>query len=86
MTIKIITAAALTLALAGSALAQDSKPATGGATPAPAVKVEAPKITTPAVAPVTAPAVKVEAPKVMTPVAAPTATPAAKTSGYCSHW
>ena len=55
MTIKLITAAALTVALAFPAFAQDTKATTGGATPAPAVKVEAPKSGTPAVAPATTP-------------------------------
>ena len=57
----LFTTAALTLALAVPAFAQDAKPVIPPATTsqAPAVKVEAPKTTAPAVAP----AAKVEAPK-----------------------
>ena len=57
----LFTAAALSLALAVPAFAQDAKPVIPqtATTPAPATKVEAPKIT----APVVAPAAKVEAPK-----------------------
>ena len=79
---SLITAAALTLALALPAFAQDAKPAippvaapapAATATPAPAPvapAVAAPK----AAAPVAAPAAKVEAPKAATPaVAAPKA-------------
>ena len=83
MTMKLITAAALTLALAVPALAQDSKATTGGATPAPAVKVEAPKATTPAAAPAaTKPAEApkaVEAPKAGSGSGAMTPAPAAAT-------
>ncbi len=81
----LLTSAALTLALAVPAFAQDARPVvpptaapqvTAPVVQAPAVKVEAPK----AAAPVAAPAVKVEAPKVTTPAIAPKAdvkTPAA---------
>lgn len=69
----ILTTAALSLALAMPAFAQDAKPAIPPAAPAdvPAVKPVTPKAATPAVkveAPkAAAPAVKVETPKVVTP-------------------
>lgn len=83
---SLITAAALTLALALPAFAQDAKPAippvaapapaaTATPTPAPvAPAVAAPK----AAAPVAAPAAKVEAPKAATPAVVPPAAAAPK--------
>ena len=83
---SLITAAALTLALALPAFAQDAKPAippvaapapAATATPAPAPvapAVAAPK----AAAPVAAPAAKVEAPKAATPAVVPPAAAAPK--------
>ena len=74
----LLTSAALSLALAVPAFAQDAKPVvpptaapqvTAPAVQVPAVKAEAPK----AAAPVAAPAVRVEAPKAVTPTVAPKA-------------
>jgi hypothetical protein len=62
----MISFAAMTLVLAGSAFAQDVKP-TAPVTGAPAVKVEAPKTLTAPVAGTVAPTGKVEAPKVTAP-------------------
>ena len=76
---NLFTAAALSLALAVPAFAQDAKPTTQPAQPAPAVKVQAPAPTAPA-------APKVEAVKPAAPAATPKteaakpATPAAPTT------
>lgn len=72
----LLTSAALSLALAVSAFAQDAKPVippaaapTTAPVQAPALKIEAPKAT----APVAAPAAKIEAPKATAPAVAPKA-------------
>ena len=83
---SLITAAALTLALALPAFAQDAKPAIPPvAAPAPAATVTpapapvAPAVAAPkAAAPVAAPAAKVEAPKAATPAVVPPAAAAPK--------
>src|SRR5262245_56390098 len=75
MTIKLITATALTLALAVPAFAQDTKATTGGSQPAPVVKTEAPKTDAKTAQPATTPAATtatkpVEAPKAAQPAPA----------------
>ena len=88
---SLITAAALTLALALPAFAQDAKPAippvaapapAATATPAPATPTPAPvapAVAAPkAAAPVAAPAAKVEAPKAAAPAVVPPAAAAPK--------
>ena len=76
MKAKLLSATALTLALAVPAFAQDTKATTGGPT-APAAKVEAPKVAQPAAPAATTTQKPVEAPKTAQP-AAPAASTAQK--------